>query len=395
MHTITRTEDLVAACERLSQHNFITVDTEFMRESTFWPKLCLIQIASPQEELVIDPLHEDLDLQAFYSLMDNRDVVKVFHAARQDIEIVYHQSNIIPHPIFDTQVAAMVCGFGDSVSYSALVKKITKTNLDKTSRFTDWSRRPLSDQQLNYAIGDVTHLRDIYHELNRQLNDSGRASWLDEEMGILTSPETYQLLPELAWKRLKLRVKNSKNLAVLMEVAAWRETEAQKQDVPRRRIIKDEAIYDIANQIPRNKEDLAKLRTMSDGMANSNRGRDILDAVKAGLERDPKSLPPIKRTVPPSHDVGPIIDLLRVLLKAVSSHSGVATKLIANAEDLEKIAVDDEADVPALRGWRKQLFGNDALAIKRGELCLGINGGRIRLMRVTQKKPVSKPSLID
>ena len=377
MLTITTTNDLITACQRLSQQDFITVDTEFMREHTFWPKLCLIQIASPAEQLIIDPLESNLDLGAFYSLMENQTVIKVFHAARQDIEIVFHQSRNIPKPIFDTQVAAMVCGFGDSVGYSALVKKITKYDLDKSSRFTDWSRRPLSEKQLQYALGDVTYLRDIYLELKKQLVNSGRASWLDEEMAILKTPTTYEVHPENAWKRLKLRVKGPKNLAVLMEVAAWRETMAQKNDVPRRRVIKDEAIYDIANQLPRTSHALGTLRTVSENLAKSAKGQEILNAVEDGLARDPNTLPKIKKTLPASHEIGPVVDLLRVLLKTVSSRHGVAAKLIANIDDLEKIALDDNAEVPALTGWRCKLFGNDALALKHGRISLGIRNGEI------------------
>ena len=377
MQTITTTNDLITACQRLSQQDFITVDTEFMREHTFWPKLCLIQIASPAEQLIIDPLESNLDLGAFYSLMENQTVIKVFHAARQDIEIVFHQSRNIPKPIFDTQVAAMVCGFGDSVSYSALVKKITKYDLDKSSRFTDWSRRPLSEKQLQYALGDVTYLRDIYLELKKQLVNSGRASWLDKEMAILKTPTTYEVHPENAWKRLKLRVKGPKNLAVLMEVAAWRETMAQKNDVPRRRVMKDEAIYDIANQLPRTSHALGTLRTVSENLAKSAKGQEILNAVEDGLARDPNTLPKIKKTLPASHEIGPVVDLLRVLLKTVSSRHGVAAKLIANIDDLEKIALDDNAEVPALTGWRRKLFGNDALALKHGRISLGIRNGEI------------------
>ncbi len=377
MQTITTTKDLITICQRLSQQDFITVDTEFMRENTFWPKLCLIQIASPVEELIIDPLQSSLDLSAFYSLMENPKIIKVFHAARQDIEIVFHQSNIIPTPIFDTQVAAMVCGFGDSVSYSALVKKITNKNLDKSSRFTDWSRRPLSDQQLQYALGDVTHLREIYLKLKNQLIESGRASWLDEEMAILKRPSTYELHPENAWKRLKLRVKGPQNLAVLMAVAAWRETVAQKTDIPRRRVIKDDAIYDIANQLPRTPKALGALRTVSESLAKSAKGLDILNAVEDGLACDPSTLPTLEKSIPVSQDIGPVVDLLRVLLKTVSSRYGVAVKLIANVDDLEKIAVDDNADVPALTGWRRKLFGDDALALKHGRISLGIRNGEI------------------
>ena len=288
MHLITRTDELEAACNRLAQAPFVALDTEFMREQTFWPKLCLVQMAAEGTEVLIDSLSPELDLAPFFALMVNEKVLKVFHSARQDIEIVHHLAGIVPHPIFDTQVAAMVCGFGEAVSYSMLAKRMLNRNLDKSSRFTDWSRRPLSDRQLTYAIGDVTHLRDLYPKLKAQLDKSERASWLNEEMAVLTDPATYELHPEQAWKRLKMRIKTPKALGVLMELAAWREREAQGQDVPRSRILKDEALYDIASQAPRNVEELGSLRTLHNGFARSARGRAVLDAVGKGLARDPE-----------------------------------------------------------------------------------------------------------
>ncbi len=377
MKLITKTQELEETCKRLSTHSFITVDTEFLRESTFWPKLCLIQMASTEDEVLIDPLSQEMDLEAFFDLMANKSVIKVFHAARQDIEIVHHLSNIIPEPLFDTQVAAMVCGFGESVSYSQLVKKISREDLDKTSRFTDWSIRPLSDKQLRYAMADVTYLRDIYLYLRTELEKSKRANWLSEEIALLTDPETYIQRPENAWKRLKMRVKSQKSLAIMMEVAAWRETEAQKQNVPRSRVLKDEAIYDIAGQSPKNTHDLGRLRTINEGFARSSRGRDILQAVEKGLAKSPDTVPNIKKTKPLSTQASAVTDLLRVLLKATASKHDVATKLIATTDDLEKIATNDKADVPALRGWRYELFGADALALKHGKLSLSIQNGMI------------------
>ena len=377
MHVITSTSELSETCSRLAAGDFVTVDTEFMREQTFWPDLCLIQLAGIGEEAIVDPLANGIDLGPFYDLMANKSVVKVFHAARQDIEIVYSEAGLIPTPVFDTQVAAMVCGFGESVSYVNLVKKVTGRDLDKSSRFTDWSRRPLSEKQLKYAIGDVTHLRDIYTHLRAELETTNRASWLDEEMGELTNPATYESHPENAWKRLKMRVKNRKALAVLMELAAWREEMAQSQDVPRGRILRDEALYDIANQLPTSTDQLSELRTLSEGFSRSQRAKDIVDAVSRGLERDPKTVPAMPRSQPLSAEATAIIELLKVLLKAASARHRVAPRLIADSEDLERIASEAEPDVAALKGWRRQLFGEDALRLKRGELALTLSKGEV------------------
>jgi ribonuclease D len=380
MNLITRNEELAEACARLASEPYVAVDTEFMREQTFWPKLCLVQMAANGTEVLIDSLAPGLDLTPLFDLMVNEKVLKVFHSARQDIEIVYHLAGVIPHPIFDTQVAAMVCGFGEAVSYSMLVKRLLNRNLDKTSRFTDWSRRPLSERQLTYALGDVTHLRDLYPKLKAQLDQSERASWLNEEMAVLTDPATYELHPEQAWRRLKMRIKTPKALAVLMELAAWREREAQTQDVPRARILKDEALYDIASQTPRTQEDLGSLRTLHNGFARSMRGRAVLEAVTRGLERDPKSIPPIERGEPMPPEAQAVVDLLRVLLKARAGSHGVAPKLIATSDELEDIARSDDTDAPVLRGWRKKLFGDDALALKRGELALVIKDGEVTVL---------------
>jgi ribonuclease D len=386
MHLITRTDDLAEACAKLGDAPFVAIDTEFMREQTFWPKLCLIQMAANGTEVLVDSLSPSLDLDPFFELMVDERVPKIFHSARQDIEIVHHLAGVIPHPIFDTQVAAMVCGFGEAVSYSMLVKRLLAQNLDKTSRFTDWSRRPLSDRQLTYALGDVVYLRDLYPKLRAQLDRSERASWLNEEMAVLTDPATYELHPEQAWKRLKMRIKTPKALAVLMELAAWREREAQTQDVPRSRILKDEALYDIASQAPRTPEDLGSLRTLHNGFARSMRGRAVLEAVSRGLERDPKTIPAIERGEPMPPEAQAVVDLLRVLLKAIAGRHGVAPKLIATSDELEEIARDDDADVPVLRGWRRKLFGEDALALKHGELALVIKGGEVTVLPAEQPK---------
>lgn len=382
MNVVTSTRDLADACGRLAKHPFVTVDTEFMREQTFWPKLCLIQLAGPEDELVVDPLAPGLDLKPFFALMADEHVVKVFHAARQDIEIVHYKAGLVPKPVFDTQVAAMVCGFGDSISYVNLVKRITNRDLDKSSRFTDWARRPLSQSQLKYALGDVTHLRDVYLHLKAELDQSGRAHWLDQEMAGLIDPSTYEVDPEGAWQRLKLKVRNRRSLGVLMELAAWRDRAAQAQDVPRNRVLRDEALYDIANQQPQDAAQLGQLRTLSDGFSRSSKAREIIDAVKRGLARDPKSLPPIQHGTAMTPEATALVDLLRVLLKAAAVRHGVAPRLIADTDDLERIATERDPDIAALKGWRRELFGEDALQLKRGELALVVQRGEVVVLPV-------------
>jgi len=370
---ITDTEALVAFCERLSGAPFVTVDTEFMRESTFWAKLCLVQVAGQHEAAIVDPLANGIDLAPFYALMANERVLKVFHAARQDIEIFVKQAGSVPHPIFDTQIAAMVCGYGDQVSYDQLVSRITGDQIDKSQRFTDWSIRPLAPKQAAYAISDVTHLRDIYLSLSAQLAEQGRTTWLDEEMAVLADIETYRTHPEDAWQRLKLRVKKPRQLAVLQSVAAWREREAQARDVPRSRVLKDEAIYEIALQQPRDAEALGKLRTIPRGFERSSTARAILTAVGSALEIPDKELPRLPRPRMAPEHAGAAAELLKVLLKMVAEEQGVAARIIASTDDLERIAADDKADVPALHGWRRKLFGEQALALKRGELALSMS----------------------
>jgi ribonuclease D len=382
MNVVTTTDGLAVLCRQLANSTYVAVDTEFMREQTFWPKLCLVQLASPEDEAVVDPLAEGIDLAPFWELMTNRNVVKVFHAARQDLEIVHVKTGMLPAPVFDTQVAAMVCGFGDSISYVNLVKRIAGQDLDKSSRFTDWSRRPLSQKQLLYALGDVTHLRKVYTSLKETLEASGRAHWLDEEMATLLDPATYETLPEDAWRRLKLKVRSKKSLAVLIELAAWRERAAQSQDVPRSRVIRDEALYDIASQMPTETKQLAELRTLSDGFSRSARAREIVDAVNRGLTRDPATLPPIHQSSGASNDVNAMCDVLRVLLKATAQRHKVAPRLIADAEDIEAIASQREPDVAALKGWRRELFGEDALRLKRGELALTVRKGEVVVIPV-------------
>jgi ribonuclease D len=379
MDLITTTDDLAAVCSRMAQHPFVTVDTEFLRETTYYPLLCVAQMASPEEAVVIDALATGINLDAFFTLMANESVVKVFHAARQDIEIVWNMAETIPHPIVDTQVAAMVLGYGDSISYDQLVQRITGDTLDKSHRFTDWTRRPLSDAQIAYALSDVTHLRDVYLRLATDLEKRGRSNWVEAEMDVLTSPETYRADPERAWERLKSRVRKPKELAVLIEVAAWREREAQARDVPRGRVIKDEVIGDIAVQAPTTIERLGHLRSLPKGFERSRWGEQIIDAVKRGLERDHKTLPRLERFRPAPNGAA-TVELLKVLLRMTAERHGVAAKVIATVDDLDRIAADDDADVPAMKGWRRELFGEKALALKHGRLALAIDKGRVAIV---------------
>jgi ribonuclease D len=376
MDLITTTADLAAACSRLAKHPVITVDTEFLRETTYYPLLCVVQMASAEEAVVVDTLAAGIDLKPFFELMANESVLKVFHAARQDIEIVWHQAGIIPHPVFDTQVAAMVLGYGDSIAYDQLVEKVTGHRPDKTHRFTDWSRRPLSKEQMHYAVSDVTHLRDVFAALDADLKKRRRSEWVSIEMEILTSPKTYDFHPERAWERLKTRVRKPKDLAVLMEVAAWREQEAQSRDVPRGRVLRDEAITDIATHAPTSLEKLAHLRSVPKGFEKSKWGADIVAAVERGLARDFSTLPKLEK--PRNNANGAAtVELLKVLLRMTAERHAVASKVIATVDDLEAIAADDEADVPALRGWRRELFGDAALKLKHGQLALAIEKGRV------------------
>lgn len=376
MKLISTTQDLAEACARLASHPFVTVDTEFLRETTYYPKLCLIQLASPDEAVMVDPLSPDLDLAPFMALMANEAVVKVFHAARQDLEIVWMLGRMIPKPLFDTQVAAMVCGYGDSVGYEQLANDLAKAKIDKSSRFTDWSRRPLSEAQLAYAESDVTYLRDIYLALEADLAESGRAAWVAEEMAVLNSPGTYEVQPENAWMRLKGRIRKPKELALLIELAAWREREAQTRDVPRQRVLKDDALMDIVQRGPRSAEGLGELRSVPNGFERSRAGGEVLAAIERAAALDPRSLPKLERERGRGGN-GAVLDLLKVLLKAVADAERVAPKIIASSDDLEAIAADDEAAVAALQGWRRTIFGEKALALKHGTLSLRIERGRV------------------
>ncbi len=376
MSLINTTQSLAEFCGRLAAHPFVTVDTEFLRETTFWPKLCVIQLASADEAAAVDALAEGLDLEPFFALMADPKVTKVFHAARQDIEIIWNLAKLIPAPLFDTQVAAMVCGFGDQVSYGDLAQTVTKVSLDKSSRFTDWSRRPLLESQIDYAIADVTYLRDIYLFLRRRLDETRRLSWLSDEMALLSSPGTYEQHPDKAWERYRNRVRKPRDLAVLMEVAAWRETDAQARNVPRSRVLKDDVLIELALAAPQTADALGNLRAFPRGMERSRAGTEILAAIERGLARDPKTLPKLERERRSGGNAA-TVELLKVLLRQISESHGVAAKMIATIEDLEAMAGDDKANVPALSGWRRELFGEKALELKHGRLALTIEQGRV------------------
>lgn len=380
MDLITTQEELESVVAALSRSEFVTVDTEFIRETTFWPELCLIQMAAPGVTALIDPLANGIDLAPFFRLMADERVLKVFHAARQDIEIVFHLGGLIPHPVFDTQVAAMVCGFGDSVSYDQLVQKITGVHIDKSSRFTDWRHRPLSEKQLAYALADVTHLIYVYQHLKTELEREGRAHWLNEEMEVLTSRETYDPHPEDAWKRLKMRVRKPVELAVLQAIAAWREREARERNVPRGRVIKDEALYEIAQQQPRDAAALARLRTTPKGWERSSTATALLSVVNAAMDLPKEQMPRLPKQQPNQEGSSAAAELLKVLLRLVAEREGVAAKVLASSDEIDRIAAEGEnADVPALHGWRREVFGEEALKLVRGELALRFEKRKIRV----------------
>lgn len=375
---VTTSEELAAACARMARHPFVTVDTEFHRETTFWPILCLVQLASDEEAIAVDALAPGIDLSPVFALMANRNVVKVFHAARQDVEIFWKLAGLVPAPMFDTQVAAMVCGYGEQVSYSELARSLARAHVDKSSRFTDWQRRPLAPAQIEYAIGDVTHLRDVYRALDAKLVATGRREWLEDEMKVLTSAETYEQHPERAWERFQARARKPRDLATLMELCAWREAEAQSRDVPRARVLKDDALMEIAFAAPRTMTELGALRAAPRGLERSRSGEEILAAIARGLARDPKTLPKIERER--RGGGAATVELLKVLLRQASEESGVAARMIATTDDLEAIARSDRAAVPALLGWRRKLFGARALELKHGRLALTVEQGKVVML---------------
>lgn len=380
MPILTAAADVAALCRRLHAAPYVAIDTEFMRERTFWPKLCLVQVASAEEAWAIDPLADGMDLAPLYALLDDPQVLKVFHAARQDIEIFFHQTGRLPHPIFDTQVAAMVCGFGESVSYETLAARLAKATVDKSSRFTDWSHRPLTEKQIAYALSDVTHLRKIYEKLAAKLQATGRSSWVESEMDVLTSPATYRIEPANAWRRLKPRSSHPRFLNVLQAVAAWRESEAQGRDLPRGRVLKDEALLEIAAHPPADALQLSRIRMVGTGFAEGKLGPSLLAAVQTGLAQPASAAPTLERPDALPNGLGPLIELLRVLLKMKCDEHDVAQKLVATSSDLERVAADDAADVPALQGWRREIFGEAALALKHGRLGLAAEGRKVKLV---------------
>lgn len=380
MNVITTQAELETAIETLRKSDFVTVDTEFIRETTFWPELCLIQMASPDAAYLIDPLAPGVDLAPFFALMGDETVLKIFHAARQDIEIIFHLGDLIPHPVFDTQVAAMVCGFGDSVSYDQLVNKITGVRIDKSSRFTDWRRRPLSDKQLEYALADVTHLIDVYRHLAAELERENRAHWLNEEMEVLTARQTYDPNPDDAWKRLKLRNAKPQQLAIAKSIAAWREREARERNVPRGRILKDDALVEISQQMPATTEALGRLRAVPRGWERSSAAAGLMDAITAALAIPKDDLPKPQRHRPNPEGANAAAELLKVLLKLVAEREGVAPKVLASSDDIDRIAASgEEAEVAALSGWRREVFGDRALQLVRGEIAIRFQDRRIEV----------------
>ncbi len=382
MITITDTDALARFCGSLAGAEFVTVDTEFMRERTYWPKLCLVQLGGPDEAAAVDALAEGLDLAPLVAFLNESPTLKVFHAARQDIEIFHHMTGRIPHPVFDTQIAAMVCGFGESVGYETLVTKLAKARIDKSMRFTDWSHRPLSEKQLQYALSDVTHLRVAYEKLAAKIERTGRAHWLEEEIVTLTSPSTYVVEPEDAWRRIKVRGGKPRFLAVLKELGAWRERAAQARDVPRNRVMRDDMLLDIAARAPHDEAELARTRSVGRSGLPAQVARDVLEAVERGRDVPDDQCPVIEERPQLPRGIGPLVDLLKVLVKMKCDEEEVAQKLVVNAADLELIAADDNADVPALKGWRRELFGEDALRLKHGQLALASDGRAVRLIPI-------------
>ncbi len=378
MPIITKSEDVKAFCEELSKHEYITIDTEFLREKTYYPKLCLVQLSTPDKYAkAIDPLADGINLEPLFELLANKNVLKIFHSGRQDLEIFYNLTGKVVEPFFDTQIAAMVCGYGDSVGYENIVRQVTGEQVDKSSQFTNWSLRPLSDKQITYALGDVTHLCDVYISLKAELEKRGRVNWVAQEERILTNPATYANDPYKAWERIKIRSPKPKSLAILRELAAWREVTAQKRDIPKPWIIRDDALSDMANQAPRDKNQLAKIRNISKEMAEGRTGKQMLEVIAKALNAPKDSWPEPKKKEPMPSSAMAVADILKMLLKIQSAEHDVAAKIIASAADIEAIAVNDEADVPALKGWRREVFGAEAIAVKHGKLAIGLKDGKI------------------
>lgn len=386
MSIISDTQSLAAACQKLSAHGYITIDTEFLRDRTYYPQLCLVQVAGPGIDAVaIDPLAKGIDMGPLYGLLANESVLKVFHAARQDLEIFFNLTGKIPHPIFDTQVAAMVCGYGEQVGYNSIVADVCKVQIDKGAQFTDWSRRPLTPRQLAYALDDVTYLRDVYAHLAQALEERGRIEWVFEEMEILTNPATYQNLPEEQWKRIKLKSNKPKVLAVLREIAAWREREAQRRNLPRGRVARDEILAEIAIHPPKNAEELRHIRNIP-GDITGRFSDQILDAVKKGLATPTAECPKMEIRPRFPQDLTPALEMLKMLLRIQASEYEVAAKLIAGSSDLEELAaLNGKAQIAALKGWRYEVFGREAQRLMAGDLALTLKDKRITLLEFTDK----------
>jgi ribonuclease D len=382
MTLITETNELIEACERFSQDSFLAIDTEFMRERTYYPQLCLIQIAGKSEAVTVDALANEISLDPILNLMANNEIIKVFHACRQDMEIFFNLNRRIPFPVFDTQIGAMVCGYGESVSYDKLVRQITGIQIDKSSRFTDWSHRPLSKQQLNYALSDVTHLRTVYESLLNQLEKNGRINWLNEEFQNVLSPKTYDIPLDQIWKRLKIKNGKPRFLILVRELCAFREKEAQNRNTPRNRVIRDDVLLDIAARSPKSSVDLAKVRSLSPQFAEGRLGKSILRVVAEASNIPESDAPQLEKLNKPKPQKPALIELLKVLLKHKSEDNNVAQKLIASTADLEAIAENDNANVLALNGWRKDVFGADALLLKSGKIALSATGDRIKVIRI-------------
>jgi ribonuclease D len=374
MTLLTTTAELADLCVELAREPFVALDTEFMRDRTYWPKLCLVQLGGTARQVAVDPLAPGIDLAPLLALMADPSVIKVFHAARQDIEIFHHLTGQVPLPLFDTQLAAMVCGYGEEVGYETLVAQLTKARIDKSSRFTDWSRRPLSPQQLSYALADVIHLREVYQKLEQKLARTGRSEWVAQELAGLTSPATYRQEPEDAWKRIKVRSRDPRFLAIVRSLAAWRERSAQARDLPRNRVLRDDLLLEVAANRPTAPEDLAKMRRIS---LDRRSVTGVVEAVEEALAIPQADLPQLEPPPKLPRGLGPIIELLRVLLKLQCEEHQGAQRLVATSSDLEAIAADDAPHVAALKGWRHEVFGRAALALKRGELGLAIQGGRL------------------
>jgi len=379
---ITDTAALEAACERLGKDDFLAVDTEFHRETTYWPQVCLIQVASSDYDVLVDPLARGIDLSPLNHLMADPSRTKVFHAARQDLEIFTRLIGHVPGPVFDTQIAAMACGLGDSISYESLVSRVVKGQVDKSSQFTDWARRPLSEKQLTYARGDVVYLREIYKILRGKLEKQGRMEWIADEHAALLDPEIYAFDPATSWKRLKIRKYRNDYLAVLANVSAWRERVAQETDKPRQRILKDDAIQEIAQQKPRTLEALERMRAVQQGFGKSRHGPGLLHAINEAMDNPDRFAPKVEEPDRAGPPPGAIVELLKVLLKQVSDDAGVATRLIANAADVETLARETNPDIPALQGWRRELFGEKALKLKSGKLALAASPKGVKIIEV-------------